>query len=65
MAGDEIKIFDSNHVGDKDYEQNQADLRLLNLNSKKTSLEDPEADKTVTIVAPGSALEDKAKDFLT
>ena len=56
--GSEIRIYDMNHAFDKEYNENQQDLRLtslksqINLNSKisKTTLDDPEKDRTVTVI---------------
>ena len=61
-----------NHALDREYNENQQDLRLtsikaqINLNSKitKSSLDDPEKDKTVTVIQPNTAREHSLSDYL-
>lgn len=70
--GSEIRIYDMNHAMDREYNENQQDLRLtsikaeINLNSKviKSSFDDPEKDRTVTVVQPNTAREHLLSDYL-
>lgn len=60
------------HIDDPEYEMNRVDLRLmgvaedLRLHSelKKSSLDDPESDRTVSVVTANSVKENNNKDWL-
>lgn len=73
VHGGEIQIFDADHIGDAEYEEQQSDLRLMGVSADirlghkntRSSLDDPEADRTVSSVKPSSPLEEANIDWLT
>jgi len=51
-AGDEIKIYDINHLGDPNWAEE--DLRLLQSKAEHGYAILPESEKTITMIKPSS-----------
>lgn len=62
QAGDEIKIYDINHLNDPYWAEE--DLRLLSLKAEHGYAILPETEKTTSMIKPSSSEEQTAKDFL-
>ena len=73
VHGGEIQIFDMDHAGDVEYEQNQEDLRLIKVAEDlrvgqkvfKSSYDTPVTDRSVSSVPPHSETEKAGEDFLS
>ena len=72
MYGGEVHIVDLNHSNDPEWEENRLDLRLLKVSEdlrlhnelRKSSLDDPISDRTVSTVPPNSEKENKHREWL-